>query len=443
MSRFVLFHHPKKLAYRASVLFFAALMALTNTSPTLAAVNMDFMAQVNAIWYTGTSGVACATSTGTGGPLVGENRVEQAYNFFISAGLKPEVSAGVVGNMQGESGVNLDPTIENSIGAYGIAQWLYGRKTALIAKIQEKVPNYASFTTHGNAGGNPSGEEVSQIFEVQLNFLVEELKTRPITGNMRYSSFYAAVQGKTEWEALQSVSDRNQAVEIMLRNFEVPCIGASCASHIGPRYKYAEEISNKYGNGSTTSTGSTAQNASCTTTGNGDASALQNLALQWAWPDKRQTLQKKPEYATAISKAVAEGGFAGDPNNPGVDCGGFVTRLVVDSGYDTGYNHNGKNANGAGPTTTQEAWAKANWEELGGPGASKNQTMDASQLQPGDVAFVNGHTFIYVGQLEGFDSNIAEASIHDFAPQAGVSSLFQASRGGTRWYRKKDKVASV
>ncbi len=64
--------------------------------------------------------------------LIGNDHEQQAFNFFIGAprSLTPEQSAAIVGNLIQESGVN--PTaVNSSSGAYGIAQWLGGRRTAL------------------------------------------------------------------------------------------------------------------------------------------------------------------------------------------------------------------------------------------------------------------------------------------------------------------------
>jgi hypothetical protein len=62
--------------------------------------------------------------------LVGNDNIEKAYNYFKSKGvLSAEQVSGIVGNFIAESNVN--PTIMNGIGAYGIAQWLDARKSAL------------------------------------------------------------------------------------------------------------------------------------------------------------------------------------------------------------------------------------------------------------------------------------------------------------------------
>lgn len=93
------------------------------------------------------------------GPSSGGPNVQYAYQKLISMGLTPTAAAAVVGNLMQESYGDLDPTTENSIGAFGIAQWYQDRRTNL--------ENYAS------EHGVPPTD-----FDIQLEFLVLELKER-------------------------------------------------------------------------------------------------------------------------------------------------------------------------------------------------------------------------------------------------------------------------
>jgi lysophospholipase L1-like esterase len=142
----------------------------------------------------------------------------------------------------------------------------------------------------------------------------------------------------------------------------------------------------------------------------------------YAWPDHkgRGFTEKMPAYAEAIERAKTEGRYVG---NDGVDCGGFVTTLMIDSGFEPRYNFDGK----GGPTDTQKQWLDANWESLG----SVSSTAD---LRPGDVAWYPGHTFVFVGTIDGFNSQIASASNGQRSPMAGRESL---TGSGAVWYRKK------
>jgi hypothetical protein len=70
----------------------------------------------------GTLGVPGATGDGVGGT----DRAKYAYQYFINQGFTPEQAAGIVGNLQAESGPNLDDLYNpagGGTGARGIAQW--------------------------------------------------------------------------------------------------------------------------------------------------------------------------------------------------------------------------------------------------------------------------------------------------------------------------------
>jgi len=168
---------------------------------------------------------------------------------------------------------------------------------------------------------------------------------------------------------------------------------------------------------------------------------LQSLVVRYAWPDYHPAnfFDMMPDYAAAVQRRKSEGKYVGGKDHPGIDCGGFVTALVQDSGFAPDYNGYASNV------PPQEQWVIENgWTLLNG---SENSTIDTSILQPGDVAFEGkpshaGHTFIYVGQIPGFNSNIASASYGGDSglawrtPMAGSESLTTGHGYPVRWYRK-------
>jgi len=161
-----------------------------------------------------------------------------------------------------------------------------------------------------------------------------------------------------------------------------------------------------------------------------------SLVKAYAWPEYHpdQFIQRMPAYAEAVSQSISEGRYVGGSVKgvPGIDCGGFVTILTQNSGLEPKYNDT------KGATDTQEAWVKAhNWTLLNG---SPNKQVDTSILQAGDIAFSNGHTFIYVGDIPGFNSKIASASYSTTgasgrAPMAGHEDLHFGNGSIVRWYR--------
>ncbi len=165
---------------------------------------------------------------------------------------------------------------------------------------------------------------------------------------------------------------------------------------------------------------------------------FQALVLGYAWPEYHAPgwHDRMPDYAKAVTQSISEGRYVGGSvaGVPGIDCGGFVTVLVQNSGLEPNYNDS------KGATDTQEAWVKShNWTLIN---SNANTRVDTSLLQPGDVAFSNGHTFIYVGEIEGFDSVIASASYSTHgagrAPMAGKEDLLFGNGSIVRWYRNPD-----
>jgi hypothetical protein len=164
-------------------------------------------------------------------------------------------------------------------------------------------------------------------------------------------------------------------------------------------------------------------------------SSFVETVKKYAWPEwrGRNNSEQKPEYTAAIERAKSEGQYIG--GNNGNDCGGFVTRVMIDSGYEPSYNSAGK----GGATPSQLDWVRANWTEIG--------TVESSaELQPGDVAFhVNangadaGHTFLWVGEDAGFQYGAVEAAFGpNRAPGATITSIGPTTYDGSQviWFRK-------
>lgn len=126
---------------------------------------------------------------------------KKAMEFFQNKGLKPHQAAGIVGNLLGESNLN-HTAVNKSSGAYGLAQWLGSRKTALLSKY----------------GKNPT-------FDQQLEFLWDELQ----------GSENASLK------ALMATSTYEAATDSFMRNFERPS-KKEMADSINRRIKYAKSL---------------------------------------------------------------------------------------------------------------------------------------------------------------------------------------------------------
>lgn len=171
---------------------------------------------------------------------------------------------------------------------------------------------------------------------------------------------------------------------------------------------------------------------SCTGAVSGD---IQATVKNYAYASYHPAPYNKPKkaYADAIAKAIDDGQYVGGSvgGHPGIDCGGFVTRAMIDSGFEPKYNFSGKLTEGASNTTGgQIPWLDSNWEKI-----NASSTKD---LQPGDVAINDNHTFLYVGKIKGFNDVFASASYSSSgngrAPMAGQGD---AMSGAYNWYRKK------
>lgn len=185
-----------------------------------------------------------------------------------------------------------------------------------------------------------------------------------------------------------------------------------------------------------------------TSTGNciandGSLNTFQEKVLAYAWPRPTRRGQTPDEglramgqstittpteqYAQAVSEARADGRYIGGSN--GIDCGAFVTLLLTNSGFEPEYNSSGR----GGATGDQRRWLEANWTNLGRISESNPQLSSTSDLRPGDVAMRVGHTFVFVGEIDGFAEKHASASLGRRAPMAGTETL---ANPALTWYRK-------
>lgn len=177
---------------------------------------------------------------------------------------------------------------------------------------------------------------------------------------------------------------------------------------------------------------SSSSGSSCGAFGGGAVQgSIVQTAINYAWPDHHNPnyYEMKPAYKAAIDKAQANGEYVGGLSHPGIDCGGFVTRVMRDSGADP--NYNAQNGN----TTAQLAYMQAHPELYKNLGTQSN----TNSLQPGDIAINNGHTYIYVGSQAGFHGNAASASVSfsgsSWRSPMADTTYFSDSNGPFIWFR--------
>lgn len=162
----------------------------------------------------------------------------------------------------------------------------------------------------------------------------------------------------------------------------------------------------------------------------GDLSATVK-AYAWSSYHAAPYIQRKPEWAKVAdsTKSHYVGGTVRGVR--GIDCGGFVTMTIRNSGIDPNYNK-GKGATGSkSDENSQWGYLDKNWQKV--------SVSSTSDLQPGDVAINAGHTFLHVGEISGFNDVFASASYTTRADggRAPMAGQGDAMTGAYNWYRKK------
>ncbi len=149
--------------------------------------------------------------------------------------------------------------------------------------------------------------------------------------------------------------------------------------------------------------GGTANSGGCAATG--ELSGLLNTIRKYAWPEYHEApyLVMKPEYQAAVAAAQLAGVYVGGAQYPGIDCGGFVTLTMRNSGTDPTYNDQKGNVVG------QKAYLDSHPDKF----QKINGATTTKDLRAGDIFIANdlGHTYIFVGNVPNFGGNSASASL--------------------------------
>lgn len=318
--------------------------------------------------------------------LTGKDNIEKALNFFLGKGLTINQAAGIIGNLQWESGSKkLDPkSVQDGGPGRGIAQWTDTDRWAQLLSYEKKK------------GADPL------TIDAQIDFLWHEMtEVSPWNQSL---------------PALKATTTADAATESFMNTFEKPGI-----PHLAERQKNAKEIADTYGGTKTPTGAGGAVNCS------GVAGSFTETVKKYAWP-KYETgkTDETPDYSKAIDVAAASGkDYVG--SNHGVDCGAFVTRVFRDSGADKTYNDK------LGNVGAQHKYLADNptkYQEL--PHGPKR----ASDLKLGDIYIApdDSHTFIFLGKDAVFPGyNAATASQGDHAPSATNAAMYELESG--IWYR--------
>lgn len=395
------------------------------------------------------------TTKGTFGKtvqLAGNDNIEKILNFFMrEAGLSLAQAAGFVGNMQQESGLNPaiieggkiappDYTPVPRVG-FGLVQWTSpNRQNNLVNHMKGlgvqiiDLSGQLSFTWKEI---NDSYSHVVRALKSTQDPVVAAIiihgRADSASNDPKYTEAMRLLENKRGYEISGDSGDmvvKNRggfAQKVYDKYRDAPALAGSTAD---PSMKPAGEGTDD-DILAATATSKSSQD-SCSDAG-ANTSGLANTIKSYAWPKFRGNDPTPTEaYAEAVKRAMFGNPkrYVGGTSRPGIDCGGFISLAMQDSGYEKNYNYGGTGK--AGNTTQQWQWMKDNWRELSG-------TEISADKQTGDVAINNEHTYMYVDnkdkQAIGFQTNIASASLNQRAPMAGDESPTDGSN--YKWYRKK------
>lgn len=399
------------------------------------------------------------------GTVSGDGNIAKIYNYLVDKGLTAYQAGGILGNLGSEGGYSASRQEGGQpwpSGGYGIAQWTAGRRTILVNAIKKvDAQNKADETykplmdyyteAYGGAVSKDSGyvakglpADISdRLLQVELDFLYQESTNR----NVR-TDIDTGATAKTEWESIKKATSITDATRIWYYNFERPRVQNETG--VKQRAERGTQALKEIGvnDTSTTTTLSTASSSGCTLSANGDVATFQAFVKKYAWSSFKGHGYITPtkDYKDAITQGQKDklhvGGVDSGGNTPGIDCNGYVTLLMHYSGWDTGFNYNGKGGATGSPTTkgTEWYWLENNWDKVNKTG----HVTDTSQLRPGDVAMEVGHTWVFVGTIDGFDSTQSSASLHNRAPMASEpAEAKKATSSTTTWYRKKGTTPAI
>ncbi|MDE6260544.1 MAG: hypothetical protein K2M42_06745 [Oscillospiraceae bacterium] len=308
------------------------------------------------------------------------DNAQKIWDKLIAAGLTPAGAAGLLGNLQAESGLNpqnLQNTYEKKLGftdttytaavdngtytnfaydgaGYGLAQWTYiARKAALLA--------------FARAQGASIGD-----LDMQVDFLLQELQ-----------SLFRAV-----WDKLRTTSSVREASDCVLLQFERPA--NQSAENCARRAAIAQEFYDKF-------TGGTSMNYIM----NAAAFCAQALDIArnyktsymlgpWGWPATDKMITRATTNGSnaqtnkqwlAKANAIKGKGFL-------FDCVGLIKGILWGWSGDLSRTYGGA---GYACNGVPDYDAKKMID------CCREVSTDFSRIVPGEAVWMDGHIGIYVG----------------------------------------------
>jgi cell wall-associated NlpC family hydrolase len=222
----------------------------------------------------------------------GNTNVEKAWNFFAKKGFTAAATAGVLGNLKQESGI--DPTKKQLGGGpgRGLCQWESkhknggGRWEALVAWAK-------------NAGMD------EWSIDAQLEYLWLELNGKDPTTLSLLNKNWGGIEG------LKNATDYKWAVDAFEKSFE-----RAGKPNLPRRYEFAKEFLDQYGNGNATAVANIVGGAT------GDAKLVLEIAQEW--------LSKPNRYVLGSGRNIS------DIKAGKFDCSSWVRYVFEQAGVNIG-----------------------------------------------------------------------------------------------------------
>lgn len=319
----------------------------------------------------------CAASCSTGQVSVGTtlkieetDTIKTIYTYLTSTPLStnsnkpltPAQAAGVMGNFYAESSFN-PSAIEDTSRAqkgHGLAQWTFGRWT-----------NLSNFATQQ---GKPWDD-----VNVQLDFLKTELEgsEKAVFSDSEFATTDDPSSAAMRWRVVFERADPTVA-------------------HDDKRQGAAVAIYNMFGGSS-----SVCQSSTAVIQGDFVETAINFALTSPATDGLVSKTQARDTYQTAKEEF--------NPSVDWTDCGGYIATALYASGVDKNY----PNVSVA----AQLAYVKGSTEKY-----SINQQPVMSDLQPGDILYVSGHTTLYTGDAQ---YPMVDASLGQRVPSVRPLSALQ------------------
>ncbi len=420
-----------KTIFRGILCAFLALL-LANPTSAISNQELNYFNSVGAFYYDPdgrnygfSSGTGCYTGSIS---IAGGNAAAKIWSGLTSF-LTPVQAAGIMGNMNSESGLN--PVkheysqkdkywnngfdiVNDSSEPYGIGliQWSRGRRTGMLHYIQEKSPELLDYFMRPDIY-NGSGEQFLQsvgetvydsLLTLELEYLKYELET------------YSSYRGIFDQTNVQDASD------YFLEHVEIPNnIEATKPGRRAAAQRYYDMF---YG-----TTNAPSNTTTCFAIGgNGDINAT---ALRLAWPahEEHSKDNPTPAYQAALNSVIGDFSTQAYPVSIGASCDAFVATVMRASGADPNFY--------CCRVTLQEDYLAAHpelYQRIG-------NIYSSADVQPGDILIANdlSHIELAVEKDDGTIA-IASASLNDRTGELGNWYHYDGRYHNWRFIGKNDNI---